>query len=353
MRRRRRWRSGCRGGRRARRRRDRGDPHRARRHEGGRRRAGRDRSCHRVDDAPPRHDRARRHDGSCGVADDPRRLPPPPGRRGWQGRRDRLDPRPHEGRARRPLAARRPARTTRSSQRSKSARPADRISSACSSMPARNGGAARLERLLERLDVLGHLGPVARHLRRDLEVELDAVRALEAERLVRVGGRARRDGPARPGGRMCPRATAASRARAAPRRRPDRAGFSGQADGQEPDLRVRPRSRHGRRATPRGSWTPRQTPPVRLAGANGLADRTLLLREPREAPGRRSRTSARPSRRSRRTRASPGGLALVELDPCSSAPRSRRTSSKTPGGSHAMCWSTSVRIGCCRGRART
>ena len=42
------------------------------------------------------------------------------------------------------------------------------------------------ERALERRDVLRNLGPFARHLGRDLQMELDAVCALEAERLVRV-----------------------------------------------------------------------------------------------------------------------------------------------------------------------
>ena len=79
----------------------------------------------------------------------------------------------------------------RSSQRSKSARPSARISSARPSIAARNAGAPLApERALERRDVLGHLGPLARHLARDLEVELHAVGTRDPERLVRVGGRA-------------------------------------------------------------------------------------------------------------------------------------------------------------------
>src|SRR4029079_12584025 len=50
--------------------------------------------------------------------------------------------------------------------------------------------AVRAERALERRDVLGHLGPFACHLGGHLEVELHAVRAIEAERLICEGPRA-------------------------------------------------------------------------------------------------------------------------------------------------------------------
>ena len=205
---------------------------------------------------------------------------------------------------------------TRSSQRSKSARPAARISSALSSMAPRNAGRAfGAERPLERRHVLRNPGPLACHLGRHLEVELHAVRALEAERLVRVGGRSSASRTA-PSGRsnVSPCHCSVSELVRRIPRTPDppeprpvmltgRSPTSGSGPG------IDPRSERGRQ-----QLHAETDAPVRRPRAHGVADRTLLLRQPGE--GRVVVDGHRTAHRHDRVEPAPVGerITLVELD---------------------------------------
>ena len=133
-------------------------------------------------------------------------------------------------------------------------------------------------------------------------MELDAVRTLEAERLVRVCGRARQ-----PHG-----AVREVEGVPVPLQRHElvrsfaehgvRACLARHADRQQPDLGLR--TRVDLRSERRGEKLNAEAhAPVRRSRTNGLADRALLVCQPWERVLVRP-TSVRPWRRSRRTRAS-------------------------------------------------
>ena len=119
--------------------------------------------------------------------------------------------------------------------------------------------------------------------------------------------------------------------------------FVGQVDRKQTRPRARAPDRRRAPSDEASSCTPRQTP------QNGMPARTAspiacFSSTSHGSSASSFTTSARPSRRSRRTRASPGAARPRRARRGGSlAPRSRSTSSNTPGGSQGMCWRTSVR----------
>ena len=216
--------------------------------------------------------------------------------------------------------------------------------------PARNSleqpvAAARPEHAVGVLGVGGHGGPLLAHRLGDLDVELHGVG--DAPDADRPGARRRATTRAAraPSGRSNVSPCHCSVSMLAGQRARDRIGVpaSRQLDREHADLGRRPGV--DARAERRGEQLRAEArAPERPPGAHVAARSAPSRRRATGARPRRSRSSARPSRRSRprcrRAAARPRRARRARAR----APRSRSTSSKTPGGSHAMCCRTRTRI---------